>query len=204
MTGCFHFITPFFPEKLVGTQFEKAVSSTGFEEIQNSFAQSLKLQLFKKSKNMNLISFVPTNGRKAAIAPNFESMFNEFFNSDFPVSFRNGPVQKSPAVNIVETKDAYRLEVAAPGLAKEDFEVKVDKDQLTISAAKKTEATEESKEVRYTRKEFSYFEFKRSFHLPDSVDANNITASYDNGVLNVTIEKRPEAKPQPARVIEIG
>jgi HSP20 family protein len=153
---------------------------------------------------MNLISFVPTNGKKAAIAPNFESMFNEFFNNDFPVSFRNGQVQKSPAVNVVENKDAYRLEVAAPGLAKEDFEIKVDKELLTISAAKKTETAEENNEERYTRKEFNYFEFKRSFHLPDSVDANNIKASYENGVLHVTIEKKPEAKPQPARVIEIG
>ena len=152
---------------------------------------------------MNLISFVPTNGRKAA-APTIESMFNEFFNTDFPVSFRNGHVQKSPAVNIVEDKDAYRLEVAAPGLAKEDFEVKVDKDLLTISAAKKTEGSEENKEERYTRREFSYFEFKRSFHLPETVDTNNIKATYENGVLNLSIEKKPEAKPQPVRVIEIG
>ena len=152
---------------------------------------------------MNLISFVPTNGRKAT-APTIESMFNEFFNTDFPVSFRNGHVQKSPAVNIVEDKDAYRLEVAAPGLAKEDFEVKVDKELLTISAAKKTEGSEENKEERYTRREFSYFEFKRSFHLPETVDANSIKANYENGVLNLSIEKKPEAKPQPVRVIEIG
>lgn len=153
---------------------------------------------------MNLISFVPTNGRKAAVAPSIESMFNEFFNNDFPVSFRNGQVQKSPAVNVVETKDGYRLEVAAPGLGKEDFEVKLDKDQLTISAKKAENKSEENKEERYTRREFSYLEFKRSFHLPETVDANSIKASYENGVLNVTLEKKPEAKPQPARVIEIG
>ncbi len=153
---------------------------------------------------MNLINFVPTTGKKTATVPTIESMFNEFFNTDFPVSFRNGHVQKSPAVNVVENKDAYRLEVAAPGLAKADFEVKVDKELLTISAAKKVENTEENKEERYTRREFSYLEFKRSFHLPESVDANNIKASYENGVLHVIIEKKPEAKPQPARVIEIG
>ncbi len=152
---------------------------------------------------MNLISFVPTNGRKAAIAPGFESMFNEFFNHDFPVSFRNGAVQKSPAVNVVESPNGYRLEVAAPGLAKEDFEVKVDKDQLTISA-KKAETKAEDNVEKYTRKEFSFFEFSRSFHLPETVDTTNIKASYENGVLHVTLEKKPEAKPQPARVIEIG
>lgn len=150
---------------------------------------------------MNLISFVPTNGRKAA-APTFESMFNEFFNSDFPVSFRNGFMQKSPAVNIAESQDGYRLEVAAPGLAKEDFEVKVDNDLLTISAKKS--ATETNNAEKYSRREFSYLEFKRSFHLPETVDANSIKASYEHGVLNIVLDKKPEAKPQPARVIEIG
>lgn len=152
---------------------------------------------------MNLISFVPTSGRKTATAPSIESMFNEFFNHDFPVSFRNGAVQNSPAVNVVESQDAYRLEVAAPGLAKEDFEVKVDKDLLTISA-KKSATTEENKGEKYTRTEFSFVEFNRSFHLPETIDANSIKASYDSGVLNVILEKKPEAKPQPARVIEIG
>ncbi len=152
---------------------------------------------------MNLISFVPTNGRKATTAPNMESMFNEFFNHDFPVSFRNGALQKSPAVNVVESKDAYRLEVAAPGLAKEDFEVKLDKELLTISA-KKSATTEKNEGERYTRREFSFVEFSRSFHLPDTIDANSIKATYDSGVLNVVLEKKQEAKPQPARVIEIG
>ena len=86
---------------------------------------------------MNLISFVPTHGRKPALAPNtIESMFNEFFNHDFPVSFRHSNLQKGPAVNVAESQDGYRLEVAAPGLTKSDFEVKVDKDLLTISAKK--------------------------------------------------------------------
>jgi len=152
---------------------------------------------------MNLISFVPANGRKATTAPNMESMFNEFFNHDFPVSFRNGALQKSPAVNVVESKDAYRLEVAAPGLAKEDFEVKLDKELLTISA-KKSAATEKNEGEKYTRREFNFVEFSRSFHLPDTIDANSIKASYDSGVLNVVLEKKQEAKPQPARVIEIG
>jgi HSP20 family protein len=150
---------------------------------------------------MNLISFVPNNGRKAPVAP-FESMFNEFFNSDFPVSFRNG-IQKSPAVNVVESEEGYRLEVAAPGLSKADFEVKLDQDLLTISA-KKSETKEEKSNEKYTRREFSFVEFKRSFHLPDTIDANSIKASYDNGVLHVNLDKKPEAKPQPARVIEIG
>jgi HSP20 family protein len=152
---------------------------------------------------MNLISFVPTQGRKVACAPNaMESMLNEFLNHDFPVSFRHGQMQKSPAVNVIESQDGYRLEVAAPGLSKADFEVKVDKDLLTVSA-KKTAQAEAGNGEKYTRKEFNYFEFNRSFHLPETVDAASIKASYDSGVLHISLEKKPEAKPQPARVIEI-
>jgi HSP20 family protein len=194
---------PFCSKKSAGTQFEQRgiVNGTGGCGTIR-LLQALSLNLFKNSTNMNLISFVPTTGRKPANA--FESMFNEFFNHDFPVSFRNGFVQKSPAVNVVETQDGYRLEVAAPGLAKEDFEVKLDQDLLTISA-KKTVNQEESKPAeKYTRREFSYMEFKRSFHLPETVDANSIKASYDSGVLHLALDKKPEAKPQPARVIEIG
>lgn len=154
---------------------------------------------------MNLISFFPTtasNRKPAHVANAFDNMFNEFFNHDFPVSFRNGLVQKSPAVNIVETADAYRIEVAAPGLAKGDFEVKVENDLLWI-AAKKAEKSENTDE-KYTRREFNYFEFKRNFHLPETVDATGIKANYENGVLHVTLAKKPEAKPQPAKLIEIA
>lgn len=151
---------------------------------------------------MNLISFVPATSRKPATSKVIDNMFNEFFNNDFPVSFRNGHQQKSPAVNIAESDDFYRIEIAAPGLGKEDFEVKVENDLLTISAKK--EEKEETKGERYTRREFNYLEFKRNFHLPETVDGNAIKANYENGVLHVTLEKKPEAKPQPARTIEIG
>ncbi len=152
---------------------------------------------------MNLISFFPTTSRKpATITNSFDSMFNEFFNRDFPVSFQNGNIQKSPAVNIAESDNAYRIEVAAPGLAKEDFEIKVENELLSISAKK--EVKEETKDENYTRREFSYFEFKRNFHLPETIDTNSIKASYENGVLNVVLEKKPEARPLPPRVIEIG
>ena len=151
---------------------------------------------------MNLISFLPTTNRKPVTANAIDNMFNEFFNNDFPVSFRNGHLQKSPAVNIVESDDFYRIEVAAPGLGKEDFQVKIENDLLTISARK--EAKEGAEGEKYTRREFNYFEFKRNFHLPETVDGNGIKANYENGVLHVTLEKKPEAKPQPARAIEIG
>lgn len=149
---------------------------------------------------MNLISYFPTKTRKPVSA--FDNLFSDFFRDDFPVTFRNGGMQKSPAVNIAETEDNYRIEVAAPGLEKGDFEVKVEQDMLTISAKKETK--EEDKAEKYTRKEFSYFEFKRNFYLPETVDANGISANYENGVLHVTLAKKEEAKPQPTKMIEIG
>ncbi|MEO1259166.1 MAG: Hsp20/alpha crystallin family protein [Bacteroidota bacterium] len=149
---------------------------------------------------MSLIKFFPTTVSNKPVNV-FDSFFNDFFRDEFPVSFRNGALQKSPAVNIVETDDNYRIEVAAPGLTKGDFEVKVDNDLLTIAAKKETK--EENTGEKYTRREFSYFEFTRNFHLPETVNANSIAASYDNGVLNITLAKKEEAKPVPAKTIEI-
>lgn len=151
---------------------------------------------------MNLISFFPTNSHKSKFVDNMDNMFNDFFNNDFPVSFRNGHFQKSPAVNIAESNDAYRIELATPGLGKEDFNIKVENELLSISAKK--ESKQEEKGEKYTRREFGFTEFTRNFHLPETVDANGIKASYENGVLVVTLEKKPEAKPQPARSIEVG
>ena len=149
---------------------------------------------------MNLIKFFP------ATSPNkpnnvVDHFFNDFFRDDFPVSFHNGFMQKSPAVNIAETENSYQIEVAAPGLGKEDFEIKVDQDMLTISAEKKADA--EDKTDKYTRREFSYVQFKRNFHLPETVNVEEISASYENGILHVTLAKKEEAKPLPAKTIKI-
>ena len=85
---------------------------------------------------MSLIKFFPATTTSKS-ANTFDGFFNDFFKDEFPVSFRNGTTQKSPAVNVAESEDSYLIEVAAPGLAKGDFEIKVDQDLLTISAKKK-------------------------------------------------------------------
>lgn len=149
---------------------------------------------------MNLVSFFPTTTRKPANS--FDSLFDNFFRDDFPVSFRNGPNRSTPAVNIAETEDNYRIEVAAPGLDKGNFEVKVDNDLLTISAKK--EMKEEETNEKYTRREFSLTGFNRNFHLPETVDASAISANYENGILHVVLAKKEEAKPQPAQLIKVG
>ena len=108
-----------------------------------------------------------------------------------------------PAVNIKENGDTFEVEVAAPGMAKDDFKVTLDGNLLTISSAKE-EKNEEQTDT-YTRREFSYQSFQRSFELQkDVVDQDNIQARYENGMLRLTIPKKEEAKQKEPRLIEIS
>ena len=109
-----------------------------------------------------------------------------------------------PAVNIEEKEDKYTLELAAPGKTKKDFNIELDNDLLTISSEIKEEHKSEDKDRNFTRREFSYESFKRSFTLPDTVDTNKVKANYKNGVLTVDLPKRDEAKKQPKRLIDIS
>ena len=109
-----------------------------------------------------------------------------------------------PAVNIRETDDNYAVEMAAPGMKKEDFKIELDNNVLTISA-EKTEEHEENGKEKYSRKEFSYQSFQRSFNLPkEVVDEDKIEAHYKDGVLHLTIPKKEEAKQRPPRKIQIA
>ncbi|WP_104385453.1 Hsp20/alpha crystallin family protein [Sphingobacterium sp. HMA12] len=108
-----------------------------------------------------------------------------------------------PAVNIKENGDTFEVEVAAPGMAKDDFKVTLDGNLLTIASAKE-EQNEEHKD-NYTRREFSYQSFQRGFELQkDVVDQDNIQARYENGMLRLTIPKKEEAKQKEPRLIEIS
>lgn len=130
-------------------------------------------------------------------------MFNELFN-DFFDNVLNSNVQHftAPAVNITETDDNFKLSLAAPGLAKEDFKISIDNDILSISAEKKEEKS--SATEKFNRREFSFSSFKRSFSLPEHVDVEKVSAVYENGVMSLVLPKREEAKPKPAREIKIG
>lgn len=101
--------------------------------------------------------------------------------------------QVIPAVNIKETENGFELELAAPGFKKEEFNLEVDNDTLTISSEHQEDKEEINK--KFTRREFSYSKFRRSFNLPENVDQNNISAKYDHGILQVNIpQKAAEAK----------
>jgi len=107
-----------------------------------------------------------------------------------------------PAVNVMENDNEYAIQLAAPGMTKDDFKIHLDGNVLTISSEKKEQ--KESKKDLYSRREFSYQSFQRSFTLPEyQVDREKVTASYNDGILNISIPKREEARPKPARQIEI-
>jgi len=135
----------------------------------------------------------------------FPTLFDRFFDNDlFDWSNKNFSLTNTtlPSVNILEDDSSYEVEMAAPSLNKDDFKIELNNDVLTISSEKQTE--NETKEgQRYTRKEFSYQSFSRSFTLPDSVDNDKIKAKYENGVLRVIIPKREDAKPRPVKQIAI-
>jgi len=108
-----------------------------------------------------------------------------------------------PSVNIKENADAFTVEVAAPGFEKTDFKIELNHNVLTVSSEKKLES--ETKEgEQFTKREFSYQSFTRSFTLPQIADGEKIEAAYDKGILTVSIPKKEEAKPKPARMIEIN
>ncbi len=109
-----------------------------------------------------------------------------------------------PAVNILETENDYTIEVAAPGMKKEDFKVNLENNMLSISSEKKTEKNDEKK-GSYNRREFSYQSFQRTFTVPENeVEGDKIAAKYCDGVLCITLPKKEEVKPKPAREIKIS
>lgn len=136
---------------------------------------------------------------KKSYVPNvWDNFWNTNWLSDF--GFENN--KSTPAVNVIENNDDYRIEVAAPGLRKDDFHINVENRVLTISSEKENKVDENT--GRYVRKEFSYSTFTRSFSLPESVSEDKIKANYYEGVLSIELPKREEAKVKPAREIKIS
>jgi len=109
-----------------------------------------------------------------------------------------------PAVNVKESEDAFEIEVAAPGMTRGDFKVNLENNVLTISSEKQEEKKKEEK-GRYTRREFSYQSFQRSFTIPENlVEGEKISAKYCEGLLCISLPKKEEVKPKPAREIKIS
>ena len=131
------------------------------------------------------------------------SIFNDIFDDDF-MGYTPAKQFASPAVNIIENEKDFQIEVAAPGMSKEDFKVRLENDnELVISLEKKNEDKHEKK--NYLRREFSYASFKQAFIIPDEVEPEGINAAMVDGVLKITLPKKEVVVKTPAtRQIEIG
>jgi len=165
--------------------------------VELAFLLSLFVQPLK-NPIMSLIKWnqpSPLTGKRNWIE-NFFAETDDFFkNWDWDRS------NNVPAINVKEEKDAYLIEMAAPGMKKEDFKIDVEGNMLTISSER--EETKEEKDKKFTRKEYNYSSFSRSFTLPDEVNREKIDAKYEDGVLKLTLPRREEVKNPTAKQIAV-
>lgn len=138
--------------------------------------------------------------------PALPGFFSDFMNRDwYDWSNQNFSLTNTtiPSVNIKETENEFEVDMAAPGMVKDDFKIELKNNVLTISSEKQSESqTTERKNI--TRREFSYQSFSRSFNLPVFVETDQITAKYENGILRVNIPKKEEARPKPMKQIKVS
>ncbi len=129
------------------------------------------------------------------------TVFDDFFNTDYMPRAN----ATAPAINVIENKNEYTVELAAPGLKKEDFNVNINEDgNLVIKMEKKNEQKEEDKKMHYLRREFNYTKFEQTLILPDDVEKSKIGARVEHGVLYIDLPKTEQAKTKVERQIEIG
>ena len=149
-------------------------------------------------------TFIKANG---SLLPDLPPMFDEFFGKDL-FTWTNPQFQPEsalPSVNIKESNTSFELEVAAPGLEKKDFKVVLENNVLTISSNKENKVEEKDSEGKYTRKEFNYASFSRSFTLPSEiVQGDRISATYNDGILKISVPKKEEASLKACREIKIA
>ena len=137
---------------------------------------------------MTLVKFSPEK-KNNSLMPGFNDIFESFFNDAF---LSDRMTTRVPAANISETPDHFHIELAAPGLKKDDFKLNLEQNVLTISVEQRQENSDDKK--NYSKREYSYSSFVRSFTLPDSADDSGIEAEYIDGILKINIAKREEAK----------
>ncbi|HQW02030.1 MAG TPA: Hsp20/alpha crystallin family protein [Saprospiraceae bacterium] len=133
----------------------------------------------------------------AAPSTSLNKWIDTLFNTTLADAMGTDFTNSSPSVNIVEHDAHFTMQLAAPGLQKSDFNINIENDYLVISAEKKTEKEETGNEGKFTRREFNYSSFKRSFQLDENINREGIAASYENGVLNITLPKKEETWKKP-------
>ncbi len=137
---------------------------------------------------MNLVRF--HNPRYNANRVLVDELFNNFFNNDYHEDYVKNNATK-PATNIFETEKEFKIELLVPGVTKDDLSLVQKDNLLTIKVEKKEE--EKQEEYKYARREFGAYNFEKQYRLPKTIDAENITAKFENGILNVTLPKKEEA-----------
>jgi len=148
---------------------------------------------------MGTQALMKANEKMPSVFENFFKPWNEWFDDSNGGFF--GRTMKIPAVNITEHKDEYKVSLAVPGLKKDDFRIEVDGSILTISSEK--EENKEEKDKKFTRKEYSYSSFSRSFTLPEEIDQEKIEAKYEDGILKISLPRVEEAKKLSAKKIAV-
>ena len=140
---------------------------------------------------MTLVKLNPFSPLGFNTTPSFDRAVDEVLNHSISSFFSDDAKlwHTVPAVNVMETEKFFQLDIAAPGLTKEDFKIEIENKALIISAEKKVEMETKSDDTTFVRREFGHTSFKRSFNLPENVDAGNIVAQYNNGILSVEIPK---------------
>ena len=150
------------------------------------------------------MSIIKRNGDLFPTMPDF---FNDVFSRDlwnWGLTNNSTTNTSIPAVNIRETNDAFEVEMSPPGMTKDDFRIELDNNVLMITSERQSES-EDKENTSYTRREFSYQSFQRTFQLPkEVVDSEKIEAKYENGLLHLVIPKKEEAKQRPPRMIKIS
>ncbi|WP_040249117.1 Hsp20/alpha crystallin family protein [Psychroserpens mesophilus] len=153
---------------------------------------------------MSTLMKSPINGNETSTQKSLSSWVDNFFENGlgtgFLSNFNTGITL--PAVNIKENADEYILELAIPGMKKSDFNIDLDNKVLSISSEVETENEENND--NYTRREFGYSSFKRTFTLPDTIESDHVKANYEDGILCITLPKREEAKQKPPKRIEVS
>lgn len=143
----------------------------------------------------------PDTKRTGKEQGNLPTFFSSYWNNDFLKNFFDGGV---PATNVKENDKQFIIDVSTPGMDKGNIKVEVDKNVLKISAEKKTETEEKDENEKVLRHEFGYSSFSRSFTIPEGIDTDNITASQENGVLQIILPKEQEAKEDKVKQIDIA
>jgi HSP20 family protein len=140
---------------------------------------------------MAMLKFANGNTNKV-FKPAYTDVFESFFNADPFLS--KSTLIRNPAVNIAEDENEFHIELAAPGLKKEDFKINLEQNLLSVSAEKREEETETDELKKYNRVEYNYSSFMRTFTLPDTADHDKISAEYKDGILFINVAKKEEAK----------